>query len=704
MSKNQRVAVLGLLLLVLAVLYLYPLTRPELPPAELSVFLSSLFLLSFTTLLLEHFFSRPTDVLAAGVSILLLLIPSQTLLMSWGPWYWGFLYYEFTLVLLATVALLLLTEGDEHSSRNRASHVLKAISTRVGSGKIQYFLLFLLSLVFFVEPGTPPFLAFLCYSIVILLLEPQKISLWLPEALKTWPSEIGEILAVQGGTSFLVRLHAASDSVRPSLGDLLEFRYGVDDSGEHRRGVVVEKMFLDQGQWIRVVCHPSISAGSAHLPDLARCRPGGVYKRADGDASPFFGALVGFVADGSEVGTLRFLQAGKASVQEGDLVEVATSSGSVVYQVVNGRVDSESLDARNEADFIVGEAVQLGRWDASRGTFDRHGWVPPARAPVIQLTDITPPQATPEEITLGCIPGTNIPVLLNRREAISHHTAILGVTGVGKSMFARHLVRQLGDDDMRIIVVDFTREWKDKLTGAATPLIIDETAAIPLRHAIRSLTQQQSEFKNKQNQGEIAAQKKILYDGFRKAIDEFLKGDDGVRVFELPEVSNTEGVLEYTQWFFQTLFRVAQDSRLHGRRVCVVLEEAHTVIPEWNFVGLADKSSQSLINNISQIALQGRKYDVGFIVIAQRTASVSKTVLTQCNTIIAFQCFDGTSLEFLGHYLPLPVIRALPNLGIRRAVAVGKAIRGSVPLIFQVPDLSGSEPAGRSVVATELAD
>ena len=182
--------------------------------------------------------------------------------------------------------------------------------------------------------------------------------------------------------------------------------------------------------------------------------------------------------------------------------------------------------------------------------------------------------------------------------------------------------------------------------------------------------------------------KNTLSRGFRQAIEGYLRDPESrIGIFELPDVSNTEGVLEYTQWFFKTLFQIARERQNQGQRVCVVLEEAHTVVPEWNFIGLADKSSQALVNNISQIALQGRKYSVGFIVIAQRTASVSKTVLTQCNTMIAFQCFDGTSIEFLSHYLPRSLAESLPNLRARRAIAVGKAVRGSVPLIFDVPDM-----------------
>ena len=198
-----------------------------------------------------------------------------------------------------------------------------------------------------------------------------------------------------------------------------------------------------------------------------------------------------------------------------------------------------------------------------------------------------------------------------------------------------------------MIVVDFTREWKGQMGDIGVTTIINEHDGAPFRKAIDDIASETSKFKNQRDTKLIREKKKILFGGFRDSLSGFLKGSDSVGIFELPDLSNTEGVLEYTQWFFKTLFYIARESSCFGKRVCIVLEEAHTVIPEWNFIGLSDKSSQTLVNNISQIALQGRKYGVGFIVIAQRTATVSKTVLTQCNTIIAFQCFDGTSIEFL---------------------------------------------------------
>mgnify|MGYP002864555611 CR=1 FL=1 len=107
----------------------------------------------------------------------------------------------------------------------------------------------------------------------------------------------------------------------------------------------------------------------------------------------------------------------------------------------------------------------------------------------------------------------------------------------------------------------------------------------------------------------------------------------------------------------------------------MVLEEAHTIIPEKNFLASNDKTSSSLVNSIGQIAMQGRKYGVGFLVIAQRTANVSKTVLSQCNTVVCFQAFDETSLNFLGNYVSKEMVQTLPNLKQYHAIVAGKAVK-----------------------------
>lgn len=71
--------------------------------------------------------------------------------------------------------------------------------------------------------------------------------------------------------------------------------------------------------------------------------------------------------------------------------------------------------------------------------------------------------------------------------------------------------------------------------------------------------------------------------------------------------------------------------------------------------------------------------------IAQRTATVSKSVLTQCNTVISFSCFDDTSINFLRNVFGSSVAEALPSLPRLRAVAHGDWINADSPIVFEIP-------------------
>jgi DNA helicase HerA-like ATPase len=168
----------------------------------------------------------------------------------------------------------------------------------------------------------------------------------------------------------------------------------------------------------------------------------------------------------------------------------------------------------------------------------------------------------------------------------------------------------------------------------------------------------------------------------------FLKNKKSkISIIDLPEVLNTSEIFEYVRLFIKSIFYIAKKEKSFGNKLCLVLEEAHTIIPEWNFAGISEKSAQPLLNSIAQIALQGRKYNVGLLVIAQRTANVSKTILTQCNTIISFQEFDKTSSEFLANYFGEGIAKILPTLKFRQAIVAGKALKSNVPMIFEVPEI-----------------
>src|SRR5258708_35523253 len=93
---------------------------------------------------------------------------------------------------------------------------------------------------------------------------------------------------------------------------------------------------------------------------------------------------------------------------------------------------------------------------------------------------------------------------------------------------------------------------------------------------------------------------------------------------------------------------------------------------------------------------------MGSLVVTQRTANVTKTILNQCNTIFALQSFDQTGLDFLKNYMGEEYSRTISTLPVRTAVLVGKASSSTRPILFQIEDFtnrwkseSGEEEVGK---------
>jgi|WetSurMetagenome_2_1015567.scaffolds.fasta_scaffold00300_14 uncharacterized protein len=686
MNKSRRITLFIISFILLLVVF-FITTGRAFPESEHAVVLfTALLMLSFATLFLEHFFTTPTHVLLSTISILLLLAPLHSQLSNFGQWYWIFFGYNLLLTLTSLVALLLLDDNkSSEAMQNRVSSVLKRFSVFFGNGRFLFFALFLLTLFFYVDSQSGQFIALACYASVVLLIDPKSV------VLSSWRSsrkpglDVGEIIGVQSRNTFLAKLYTERVTVRRF--DIVEFRYSMDERHRVVKGMIVDNFFLNEQQWIKILATEDILQALGDEPCTEIGAANVVFKIQACPVPELLGRFVGLVVEHSSIMKLRFDYAGRVTVSEGSLLEANVSGKRVLYQVTQGLTEIEALEQKNEAGLVVGEAVQLGVWDSERLLFEKYGWVPEINTPLYMASDPPAFIAKPGEKLVGAIPGTNYPVLLNLRQAVTHHMAILGVTGSGKSVFCRDLIRKIIADGTKVICVDFTNEYRKKFSDLAPENVVTDDHKDALFEAIDALSTELEQFSNKQNKTVIADSTKVLKDLFYEAVKKFMQSDKTLALFELPDVSNTTGILEYTKWFFRGLFQVARQDANFGKQVCVVLEEAHTVIPEWNFIGVEEKKAASLVNSISQIALQGRKYNVGFIVVAQRTANVSKTVLTQCNTIVAFQQFDKTSSDFLLNYMGAEMVVSLPVLRFRQAIAVGKAFRSGVPVIFEVPQI-----------------
>lgn len=684
MNKSTRIFVLVTILVALALVSLSFRSEILSIGAPGIVMLSAITMMALSILMLEHYFTRPTDVVATSISAILLLAPVHTEMASLGIWYWIILGYATLMLLLSIAALLLLNSNSPPDSlSNTVSNWLKRLVTGIGSAKIVWFGIFAAALFGFVESESSLFIWLAVVSAVLLVLDPKRIAVSLFDRPAVAPDEIARVIAVQSGNVVLAKISPFAES--PRRFEFVQVNAGIS-TAIGSPALVVDAYTLDEERWVRALSGSFVNQMAGPV-DCETVAPSSLKRLKTDAVDPLFGAFVGVVREGSNIQRIKFDYSEAAPISEGALLWVDIGGDKVFFQVTDGVTVVEVLESKNEAGLVVGEATQLGTWNGERQVFEKFGWLPRMNAPVFLVTNEQEVHPVPDgELAIGTLPGSSYPISIDLEAAISHHTAILGVTGSGKSVFARQFVRRAMEAGRKAICVDFTGEYQTKLTGGPISLVVSDDDSAEVIAKLDYIASQMEEFPNRRNKDGMAEAERQVEEIFRRAFEEFLDGPQRVALFTLPDVTNSSVLLDYTKWFFKILFKIAKESQCRGQKVCVVLEEAHTVIPEWNFLGIEEKRASALVNSIGQIALQGRKYGVGIVLVAQRTASVSKTVLTQCNTIIAFQQFDKTSADFLGNYMG-DMAKALPRLRPRSAVVVGKAFRGGMPVIFEVPEI-----------------
>ncbi len=660
-------------------------------------FYSGLFMVLFSILFIEPYYTSPKNVITNTIPLLLVLLAIKSQFTE-HSYIWEILFVTFSILLASSVVPLVLEnemKGPKYWG-NKIAESIKNIVVVFGRGKIIYSIIFLVFLFInttsangdFNKVFDTYFLWLIVLWGLILTIDPNKLNntfSFKKESLDE--NALGNIIGVQSKKMFLVRLFEKRKTIKRF--DVVKFKYSMQEKGEKEylmSGMVFDTYLLNQEKWMKVLQLGTI--------DEKGLKDNVVYKAIDSEKNDLENTLrikdfVGVITKGSTIGKIRFDYAERENeLEEGDLLELKIGNKIIFYQVVSGYTEIDKLEFKNETGFIEGEAIQLGTWIPNKLSFQKYGWVPSVNTPIFKAdtTKLSVPDFKYPDHQLGLIPKTKLPSVINLNEAVSHHMAILGVTGSGKSFIARKIITELNDNDTKVICIDFNNEFVQELE--ITPeSIISEEVSKNIFNEIEKLNTELAEFKNKQDKNVIDTAKTQIFDYFSREIKTFLESKEKeIKIFELPEISNNRSSLDYTRYFFDTLFKLVKEYQKedNSKKISVVLEEAHTVVPEWNFAGTSDKTSQSLVNNIGQIVLQGRKYGIGFLVIAQRTANVSKTILTQCNTVICFQAFDETGFNFLSNYIGKDLVQAMPNLPQYHAIIVGKAVKSNMPMIIDL--------------------
>lgn len=397
--------------------------------------------------------------------------------------------------------------------------------------------------------------------------------------------------------------------------------------------------------------------------------------------------LIGFVAEDSSIGRIRLEVKSDSYCADGMLIWCKVGSAKVYYQVSAGTTIEENLDGDKHG-YQIAYAAQLGTLE--NGEFKKFDWLPNMNSPVFSLInkndDINNEAQAPNCFQFGKLPKSNIPVFGDFVGNFNFHTAVLGVTGSGKTEFAFDLIRHSVSNDIKVICIDLTSQYKGRLADLnPKDLSIQEQTSIDLSKKL---------FEVETGQYGAGNEKKALKefsDKLRADVDtqlrEFMKNDDsGLGLIQLPEISNSQASIFITEIYMSCLLNISKESfGDDSKKVLVAVEEAHTIMLESATMGVSDFASKGLVAKIAQIALQGRKYNVGLLILAQRTANVSKTVLTQCNSIVSFACYDDTSISFLKNVFGSSCAEMIPNLKKLQAVVFGKIVKSERPVVVEIP-------------------
>lgn len=664
-------------------------------------FYSALLGLIFGSRLDTPFYAKPADVVlyAAPAAIALALVN------TWSKWESGikvaFVVTAFFCVfvgILGAVAILL--KDAKQPWLQRLSNAARVMAETLGAPRVIYtvVILFAIYAFHFQSPVESTTILFAWVLTAVLSPLESSVRIWRRLMRIFKPDTIidsdGEVVAYQTPGLILVRQSASS---KIATGDLIAVH---DPLGKTRLALALDHVGRDEGVLLRTIEIEGVEVPATLEEKIFSLNENAVvrvsstdFPIAQADLVKDKKSIVGLVATDTSVEKLFFEVVNDDGLEEGRLVEVKIGGRKVTYQLVNGLTKEEVVQQRNTHGFVRAQAQKIGEWDTEAKHFKHVKWLPKPNSPVLLKSTS---EFQPSSSAVGHFPGTNYPVSIKSiDELVTHNTAILGILGVGKSMLAIELVERMMVAGVKVICIDLTNQY-----------------AIALAPYFDSAIEQAS-LDNLRKIGEAGRTKvhKNVEDGGNRK--EFAKAvANEISTFLQPATLQTLKIFNPAQFdvwrqdskpFGETasmaslspseITHIISDATLQAAvalgmttkaRVCLVYEEAHSLVPEWgSAVAEGDKAAS---NGSARAILQGRKYGLGCLLITQRTANVTKTILNQCNTVFAMRTFDETGKEFLANYIGKDYASSLSLLAERHAVMFGKASSCENPILIRLND------------------
>jgi hypothetical protein len=693
----SRVAILVAALAVGAFLS-WRLTGSIVPtePEESLIFQSGLLLIVLGSAVLEHKFTRPADSVVNALTGIVTLVT----VYAFAPrlaWLSVFSYCALVF-LLALICTAVSTGPEVTGWKERVANLTYQPAVYLGRARLLHSVIFLFGVFVFYDSGSREAAVLVAFWGVFIALWPLRLPQLLSGLSRSQrtPSALGRVIRREWPDLVRIELRSGVDWSQEKP------RIYQDGDGEQHLVVPLYKQLRDQQAIATGLC---VSYEGRRRDDLVG---GFVYELGDtavdveGSITQSLRAspgsqLLGFVVEDSEISAIRFETWRPNLCREGLLVSCAVADKKVFYQITQGTTREETLQA-DRLGFQVGVAAQMGMLDHSNG-FVNCDWLPTMNTPVFAESqdfgsDLD--NVHKGDFVYGKVPGTNLRVGGPFTQTLDFHTAILGVTGSGKTELAFDLIRHSVGQGVKVVCIDLTKRYEGRLKDL-DPRNLSLSAETAKELGDKLFDVETGAWGAKDEKRILKELTTKLHADVSSKIEEFLTSDEDdarVGLITLDEISNTQATLVVTEMYMTCLLNYARDNPDSCPHALVVVEEAHTVMPETSAMGIGGYDARGLVSKISQIALQGRKYGIGLLVIAQRTATVSKTVLTQCNTVIALNSFDETTAGFLSNVYGRAHADALRDLPQLHAVVFGKGVRSQRPIIVQIPYDPEKDPDG----------
>ena len=705
MKQKTRLMVLLLYVFIifLASYYLYNSILP--PSIEKSIWiLSGLSSAILGNLLVTPYFTKPVDTLSYSIVTLITIYTMS----NWTNWsisvkiiFTSILVYMILMIISAIISIYLNDSHDNISQKIAKTSLL--VTNNFGTHEILFSLVILFSIVLYHSSNIKEYMTILLLWVVMVIIKPENFLFsFINKIRKIWLIRNGFDFAgvIAGFTKPNLLTVRQTTSIEYKKGDIFIYK---NDFKKLCFATFLNYIGRDEDILFRAIdlLEEDLYNLKDDYKEEYKSIPENVAIKVSGKEDNIYSDVIGTVDIDSDIDHIYVELIDSTKIIEGKLIETRIKGESVLYQIINGTSTEEIIHKKNKYGYDRAIARKIGVWDNAKRKFVNACWMPEINSPVFIAKEV---DFEPSLKTIGKFPESKYYVDINNiNELVTHNTAILGILGIGKSMLSIELIERMISEKIKVVCLDLTDQYAKELSDFYNQKEEEERIKIIIDAGNKD---REIYNDNPENGGSYNNLSQAIFNDIKAfSLDEhnYLKIYNPSKLFGTKQTQEPKSYSSGGQWFRSAgiwtltpveITRIISEQVLDifstemtdKARVCLVLEEAHSLVPE--FSSVASDGDKNATNGTSRVILQGRKYGIGTLVITQRTANVTKTILNQCNTIFAMRTFDDTSKSFLSNFIGKDYTEVLSSLKERQAIFYGKGSSCDNPVLLRLNDRS----------------